>query len=121
MNKNKGVSFGLSRDKCKIVGQRDTKYDKVFPGPGSYKITSDFDPSKLKHVSFRIKTKNVKDSDNKVGPGQYDIRPLIGEASAKWTSTYKGYGTTKINPLPKVLRALDANKENAKIAYDQTF
>lgn len=41
----------------------------------------------------------------------------MGEDSSKLTSTFKGNGVTKINPLPKVLRALD-NKENNNIAYD---
>lgn len=59
----------------------------------------------------------MKEDNTNVGPGKYDIRPLIGEASSKWASTFKGNGVAKINPLPKVLRALD-NKENMKVAYD---
>jgi hypothetical protein len=62
----------------------------------------------------------LKEENVNIGPGKYNIRPLIGEDSSKWTSTYKGNGVAKINPLPKVLRALD-NKENVNIAYDQTF
>lgn len=34
MKKNKRITFGESRDKCKLIGTKDLKYDKIFPGPG---------------------------------------------------------------------------------------
>lgn len=79
LKKNKRITFGESRQKCKLLGTRDEKFDKIFPGPGQYPLKSTF--SEKKSASFRIKTNMKNTSENDLGPGFYDYVPTIGERS----------------------------------------
>lgn len=52
--KKRKITFGESRNKCKLIGIKDDKYEKIFPGPGAYTLPSSFKGNRA--ASFRIKT-----------------------------------------------------------------
>ena len=45
VNKNPKISFGVAREKCRIMGSVDLNKTKALPGPHSYKIPSAFGKS----------------------------------------------------------------------------
>ena len=106
----KKFSFGYSREKCNIIGEKSIKEIKKIPGPGKYDLLN-FNKSK-KSCSFRIKTKKVN-KNNSLGPGKYSFIPTIGENAKLSLSIYKSNGFTKINPIGKN-KSLLKNKENFK-------
>lgn len=71
LGKDKGFSFGLSRDVCKSYIEGHFKADACVPGPGTYSILPKFSNEGRK-ISMQGKTTEVKHHSIVPGPGAYN-------------------------------------------------
>jgi len=68
------------------------------PGPGSYQISSCFDRSNTKGVSFKSRPKTLESND-RPGPGYYNIRSTIGQGS-KFSLKSRSNSSSNLNTNP---------------------
>ena len=96
-NKYKLITFGLSWDKCFVVGANKDKEKKDMPGPTAY----DTRTSLINKRTFTLKgrTKIKIKEELPLGPGEYKIKSLFGKDNCLFLSNIKYCGSTKIVPV----------------------
>ena len=115
LDKNKGVSFGMSREQCKDLQALVMKARSGFPGPGAYDSP---DPLKKgRNFSFRIRTKQHDKDEIEVGPGQYNVPETINSKTFNFNSRFKNIATTKIVPISQSRRKIPKS-QSQPVFYD---
>ncbi len=115
----KGITFGLSRDKCLNNPKEPHLLKKYVPGPGTYAINDYY--KQKKGYSFRIKHKKRYSHNRETGPGRYNIKSTIGLNASLNLTQFKNKGNTIINPLPKSKALRNQQLRTNKNFYDLRF
>lgn len=97
-NKNKGFSFGVSRDSCPQFSIAPTlKSAGQKPGPGAYTPVL---PKTGRNTTFHIRPRNLSTSNPNLGPGKYDIVSTFQPSKLILNSKYQSTKNVKIMPDP---------------------
>lgn len=94
-SKNKGFSFGSSREKAKTLAALVQKEQCKVPGPGSYHLKRNLPE---KNFSFRLRTKAPDANKINVGPGQYNIPSIFGKKNQNYLSNVENIRNVKLVP-----------------------
>ena len=92
-SKQKGFSFGSSREKAKTLAALVQKEQCKVPGPGSYHLKRSLPE---KNFSFRLRTNKPDANKINVGPGQYEIPSIFGKKNQNYLSNIENIRNVKL-------------------------